>query len=1137
MRFGAIPALLLCALFPWQKGYSQEPASVRDLTLHVCQWEREETSHVWYLPHQFIMKGTERLYRNGSKLSSGRSYRIDYVTGVVLFTRPIPPADTVIISYRYLPLHLQTEYVLWKQSSEIDSIGAAQSSARATRTETGSERFFESASLQRSGSIFRGISLGSDQGMRLQSGLRLQLSGSISSGVDIVASLTDQSTPIQPEGNTQTLQEIDKIFINVISNHFKATLGDFVVSMQNDAVGSYNRKLQGAMSEISDGDKSLRLIAAASKGTFKSMYFTGVEGTQGPYQLTGTAGQREIIVLAGTEKVFIDGERLIRGEDNDYTIEYASGQITFTRKRLITSDSRITVDFEYSDQKFQKQIYGAEGTLPLFGGRLRLGGTLLYEADDRDNPLDIVLSDEYRNVLQAAGDNPDAAVAPGAEYVGENQGSYTKKDSMGQTVYIYAGTGKGDHIVRFSYVGEQQGDYSFQGYGIYRYEGKEEGNYAPVIYLPVAGSHQVAGLVSDLDLTEKVHIRGSYALSALDKNTYSSTDDGDNTGHNVQAALTVDRSPLKAFGKQAGFIALTARLKRSDQTFVPLARVNPVEHGRKWGKDETDYQGESIQEISTAWEPVEHLRIAGEWGGMNQGERFSSRRSSFSVNMKRPRLPRIEYLSESLGMENESEGRGYWNRRNGSVVMPISVFTTTISYQGEHQRQMVSDTSATGFRFAEYTGKLALRKGKLLLSHSQTYRQNDRYDTGTVLSNESKASTGQTNLTLNISRSFSSSLLFTHRVRDYTAASAENKQSTLADMIIRYGNPQKPLGVTGQYSFSSTQASEMVRDTITVGDGLGNYRWDEALGEIVPDSDGDLLIRNIQTGVFLPVNHLKFSTNISFSGRKLAGNNEHLVHRMIAALQSQTVFRIERKDKDNGFGNVNRYAFSRQGANDTSVVSQLFSLRHYTEYHPENRDLSLRFEYKRDLSANHELLYAGLFRSFAERSLECKAPINSRLGLEAKITSRAEHKDYDEPSRTDRSIDVIGCEVQASYRPRQKIALTARCLVQHGSDRTPNPNLNATAFFLRSGVSYEILEKGRLRGDYEIGSIKTGERLQSLPYEMFRGDQPGTTQRWNLYLSYRMNAHVMATLSYRGRNEPWRNSVFHAGQMEIRAFF
>ena len=158
------------------------------------------------------------------------------------------PGDSLVffISYRYLPLQLQDVYRKRTLASPTAPAPARTPSASSAPCRGLSMDDVFGPQLQKSGSIVRGFTVGSNRDLSLNSGLRLQLSGKIMQDVDVTAALTDENTPIQPEGTTQTLQEFDKVFVEINAKKLTATLGDFVLDLTGSEFARLSRKLQGA---------------------------------------------------------------------------------------------------------------------------------------------------------------------------------------------------------------------------------------------------------------------------------------------------------------------------------------------------------------------------------------------------------------------------------------------------------------------------------------------------------------------------------------------------------------------------------------------------------------------------------------------------------------------------------------------------------------------------------------------------------------------------------------------------------------------------------------------------------------------------------------------------------------------------
>ena len=262
-------------------------------------------------------------------------YKIDPVTAI--FTPLKIINDSLTISYRTFQFNFNKTFK-YRDSSVIIADSSVNFKPIRFSALPENRDLFGMGGLNKSGSISRGAYFGNNQNLSLNSNLNLQVSGKISENISIAASITDNNIPIQPQGNTQQLQDFDQVYIQLFSNSWKLTAGDFWIKKPMGYFLNYTKRGQGATYELEkkSGLFSLKnqFSAAISKGKFSRNVIQGIEGNLGPYRLKGAENEPFIIVLSGTENVYIDGILLTRGQENDYTIDYNTSEITFTTNRL-----------------------------------------------------------------------------------------------------------------------------------------------------------------------------------------------------------------------------------------------------------------------------------------------------------------------------------------------------------------------------------------------------------------------------------------------------------------------------------------------------------------------------------------------------------------------------------------------------------------------------------------------------------------------------------------------------------------------------------------------------------------------------------------------------------------------------------
>ena len=305
---------------------------------------------------------------------------------------------------------------------------------------------------------------------------------------------------------------------------------------EEELIGGMSLKLNGSL--------------AASRGKFARNVIQGIEGNQGPYRLNGANNETFIIVLSGTERVFIDGLLLQRGQEFDYTINYNTAEVIFTANRLITKDKRITIEFQYSDKNYARFINygGAE----LSGEKLQLSLDFYNEFDSKNQPLQLNLDDEDRFLLSTIGDDLNAALIPSIDSVAFDNDYvlYALVDSLGyDSVLVYStNPDSARYQVAFSSVGANNGDYQLDDFTangrVYQWIAPDtsisgeiipQGSYAPIIQLVTPKKQQLISAEAKYRFSEGLLAGIELAASNYDENTFSKLDDQNNVGAATRA--------------------------------------------------------------------------------------------------------------------------------------------------------------------------------------------------------------------------------------------------------------------------------------------------------------------------------------------------------------------------------------------------------------------------------------------------------------------------------------------------------------------------------------------------------------------------------------------------------------------------
>lgn len=1125
-----------------------------------------------------IIPGSVQLKKGTATLPDSGIYTVNYLNAKLILPKSMV-GDTVVVRYRVFPLLFSQTYRNKSRQMELPTAKGQPEPLIFTIADRPPEELFDMGSLNKSGSISRGITVGNNQNVGVTSSLNLQLNGQISQKLGIRAVITDNNVPFQPEGNTQQLQDFDQVYIQLYTEKTTLTAGDFQLNKpERSYFMTFFKRAQGLsvghQFEFKRKDKADKRAPATlditgsgalSRGKFARQPIQGVEGNQGPYRLRGAENEPFIIVLAGTERVYIDGVLLTRGQENDYVINYNSAELTFTAKRLITKDIRIVVEFQYTDRTYSRSLFhvGSEFRKDKLGVRFNL----YSEQDSKSSQLAGGLSPGQLSILQQIGDSLDQAVVPTIDSVAFNNSEvlYKRTDStvtvMGvptnfPEIYVYSiNPDSAFFRLTFSDVGQGNGYYeqiqSAANGRVYRWvapdptTGKPTGRFMPVGKLVTPKMNQLYTLGIDYAFSPDAKLTVEGALSNNDLNRFSDRDSQDDLGHGIKVVYD-HKVPLDSARKWV--IKTGVDFENTGRNFSPIERFRTVEFDRDWNLRDTRTNGD--QYITSA-----KLGFARQgWGDVDYAFRSFVMTDVFTAwqHALTAAIDNTKWAMQFNGshiLANGQRNIGY-----GRFLMDTKYrfkhFFVGYRDDFEHNVQRTDSSGAmlpSSYFFND--AKISIGLPEAWANRVTIFYQ--RRDEALPRNGDLQAATlGQSaglmaELMKNPKHQFRATITYRNLQIIDTIASTQKPDNTMINRL-EY-NLRAVKGVITSstfYEVGSGLESRKEFQYVEVNPGQGAYSWIDQNENGIKELNEYVLAvfqdtaRYIRvftpTNDFIKVHSTQFSESFNIDPRVVWGNAKGW-KKALAMFSDQLVFRIERKSMRNDLLEAFDPFFNI--IEDSTLVTLSHNLRNTFFFNRSSNKIAADYTFQ----DNRQKTY--LANGFETRTLrshlaKVRWNITKILAFNGEFEHGNKANDIEFFPQNGFKINYFKIEPKLAVQPGAKFRVSVQFRYTDKLN-TVGPDSAQRAVLRDIGTEgrFNIQERGSLQAGFNFISITYGGKPgNTVEFEMLDGLRTGFNYTWNALVQWKLAKNIQLNVTYNGRKSG-DNAPVHTGSMQVRAFF
>lgn len=1071
-------------------------------------------------------------------------YKVNFQKGILVFNKAYQSSDTLIVRYLKFPEYLTKEYTIYDKSRIVSNNNALGDLYKVTRD--GTKKFLPFDGLTTSGSISRGISIGNNQNTSVNSNLDLQITGKLSDKVSLRASLQDSNIPLQEGGYSQKLDEFDQIFIELFSDKWSVRAGDLFLENRKSRFLNFNKKVQGLATQFTLGtpEKKTEIYASAAlvRGQYAKSTFVGQEGNQGPYKLRGPNGELFILVISGSERVFVNGILLNRGENNQYVIDYNAGEVTFTSLYPITSEMRISIEYQYSDRNYTRFVTYAGVSHEQ--EKWSLGGYVYSENDVKNQPLQQNLSPEQAQILVAAGDNPDLMNAQSAvpDTYSDNKILYKKVIISGVEAFEYS-TNPTDVLfsVKFSFTGNNLGNYiisnTITNGRVFKYveplSGVPQGNYEPIIKLVAPTKIQIATVLGKYNPNEKTAVDFEVGISNNDKNLFSNIDDNNNQGLagklNLKQRLFSGKWNVAVFGNyqlvQKNFKTIerlfTIEFDRDWNLVNPLGNQSFITNGLSFdlpGKSNWKYQFEKLdfsESFSGSRQVVSGYFKQKNWTFSNDGSFLSSNST----------------VSTSNFLRNQSQAKYHFKKNwiGGSFRHE----------NNQEKDKTTGQLSSLSQRFSEF-GAFAGRgdSTKVFVELGYLNRVNDSLQSGQLKRVNISQSYYLKSKLIQTEKS-DLSVFINYRNLKFEDAVRGNEPSLNSRLLYNDLFFNQLIQSTTAYETTSGTIPQQEFSFLEVEAGQGIYAWNDYNGngiqelqefEIAPFPDQAKYVKIfLPNQIFIKTHQNKFSQSVTFSPAQW--QNETGFKKLVSHFYNQSSYLIERKIKREQ-DNFDLNPFSTNNKDllglNSSVRNSLFFNRGKQNHSVTYTFITNRLKNLQSSGAqesknrSHQLQYAHLYK---------KSWLFLMSGKLLKSGSNSENY-------ASRNFEITGqqLEPKISYLFTKNASLDIFYEMQHKENKLGNmESLKQNRF--GTSFSFASEKKLTLNGEFSFYDNKfKGNEFSPVAFQMLEGLQAGKNTTWRLLLQKNLTQYLDININYQGRKSETSQTV-HTGNVQLRAYF